>query len=60
MEMHSVESTESGEKSSSKMSPLDVIEPGPFTLMPWMLLSELIPYLAGNLRTLDPYIVMLY
>ena len=33
---------------------------GPLTLLPCMLLSELIPLFAGSLSSLDPYVVMLY
>ena len=45
-------------KSSNKMIPPVGTEPsimvGPLTLMPCMLLSELIPFSAESLRHLDP------
>ena len=63
--MNSVDSAESREnkkKSNSKMllpQPKEV-NPGPLTLLPCMLLSELIPLFAESLSPLDSYIFMLY
>ena len=61
MEMNPVDSTESQEnkkKSSNKMLPPLEVNPGPLTLMLYILLSELIPLFSASLSPLDCYIVM--
>ena len=47
-------------KSPAKCYPYWEVNPRLLTLLPCMLLSELIPLFAGSLSPLDPYIVMLY
>ena len=42
------------------MLPLWEVNPGPLSLLPFMLLSELVPVYAGSLSPLNPYVVMLY